>query len=535
MNIPFKIFPSIGYKNSQFQIVSSWDNLIVEICTQNEIVKTVKANSNYPTILTDLNTSGKFIAKCKFDNTEFQQEFEIMEAYRLGASEFKKAFLFDDTNYSFFLMKDRLLLYDEEKKIMLIENHYSPTEIHKINKTKYLFVTKVGNSVSGIVNLGIYCTESFSLVAELKNNYREIKIIPDTNKAWLFNIKSKTIHCFELANQNNKYFTEIKLFEKINDFFLDIAKENIYIDHNESLIFSNLNNLQNSFNIIKKQNNAIDKLGNVFTIDNSTLCCNNLLTKNYLKLKLNFDLNLHDEDFIHLGSDLKSKFSLTDPNKIADEIRNELLTSFSEAKTYHYHAFPENKIISETYTSHNIYPTYGGVFIIEKKKIRIIKGVTFRKYQNNWAVTPYTIELNEFTLLFLNSLKVVTLVDKSPNLTVIEYENSMLLINYQNSKLLFCGNNKFTTDIEDSIDLFTIDRLSYFLVKYKEYYSLFLANNFDRALLDQIEILNLEQFKEQKTLWYRGNKKHLLNVKYLNAFDLKNGLTIFIDEKKIHH
>ena len=164
MKRPFNIFPSIGYRNSQFQIVSSVDNLKIDIYDQDKVVKSFEANSKNPTLLTSLGTTGKLIAKCNFNNIVFQQELEIKEAFRLGSSEFKKAFVFDDTEYSFFLMKDRLLLYDEKKKILLTENHYSPTEIYKINGTNFLFVTRVGNSASGIINLGVYNTENFSMV-----------------------------------------------------------------------------------------------------------------------------------------------------------------------------------------------------------------------------------------------------------------------------------------------------------------------------------------------------------------------------------
>ena len=235
MKRPFNIFPSIGYRNSQFQIVSSVDNLKIDIYDQDKVVKSFEANSKNPTLLTSLGTTGKLIAKCNFNNIVFQQELEIKEAFRLGSSEFKKAFVFDDTEYSFFLMKDRLLLYDEKKKILLTENHYSPTEIYKINGTNFLFVTRVGNSASGIINLGVYNTENFSMVGELLNDYREIKILADNNKAWLYNIKSKTIHCYELAHQTNKYLTELKSFENFNDYFLDDANLNIYINHNEVL------------------------------------------------------------------------------------------------------------------------------------------------------------------------------------------------------------------------------------------------------------------------------------------------------------
>ncbi|QQR95250.1 MAG: hypothetical protein IPJ93_00155 [Bacteroidota bacterium] len=334
-------------------------------------------------------------------------------------------------------MKDRLLLYDEKKKILLTENHYSPTEIYKINGTNFLFVTRVGNSASGIINLGVYNTENFSMVGELLNDYREIKILADNNKAWLYNIKSKTIHCYELAHQTNKYLTELKSFENFNDYFLDDANLNIYINHNEVLKISSLNNLHKYFEIPKNENNAIDKLGNVFTLENKTLKCTSLHTTYSETVNPDFEVNLETDNFIHIGKHLKSEGELTDLIRKAEEIREEVISSLPDAKTYHYHALSESQKISEIYTTHKIYPTKNGVFIIQKRIKRDFNGVTLRKCQATWTATPYKIENTEITLLLFNSEKVDILIDKAPNLTVYEYLKDMLVVSHQSTKFYF--------------------------------------------------------------------------------------------------
>ncbi len=496
MKRPFNIFPSTGYRNSQFQIVSWVDNLKIDIYDQDKVVKTIEANSKNPTLLTSLGATGKLIAKCKFNNTVFQQELEIKEAFRLGSSEFKKAFVFDDTEYSFFLMKDRLLLYDEKKKILLTENHYSPTEIYKINGTNFLFVTRVGNAASGIINLGVYNTENFSMVGELLNDYREIKILADNNKAWLYNIKSKTIHCYELAHQTNKYLTELKSFENFNDYFLDDSEQNIYINHNEVLNVSKLSNLHKSLEISKKENNAIDKSGNVFTLENNTLRCTSLLTNYSETVNPDFEVNLQNDNYIHIGKHLRSEIELTDLNRKAEEIKEEVISSLTDGKTYHYHALPEPQRISEIFTTHKVYPTKNGVFIIQKKIKRDFNGVTLRKYQDTWAATPYKIENTEITLLLLNSEKTEILIDKTPNLTVYEYLKDMLVVSHQSTKFLFSGRNKVTLNSEDSIELFKINETAYFLIKSKEKFSLYQSTNPNNAILEQIEIINPAYFKK---------------------------------------
>ncbi|MCX7744444.1 MAG: hypothetical protein N2167_07760 [Flavobacteriales bacterium] len=535
MKRPFNIFPSIGYRNSQFQIVSSVDNLKIDIYDQDKIVKSIEANSKNPTLLTSVNATGHLIAKCNFNNTVFQQELEIKEAFRLGSSEFKKAFVFDDTEYSFFLMKDRLLLYDEKKKILLTENHYSPTEIHKINETNFLFVTKVGNTASGIVNLGIYNTETFSLVGELLNDYREIKILADNNKAWLYNIKSKTIHCFELIHQTNKYFTELKSFENFNDYFLDDSNQIIYINHNEVLKVSSLNNFHKSLEIPKNENNAIDQLGNVFTLYKRTIKCTSLHAIYSETVNLDFEINLQSDNYIHIGKQLRREIELTDLNTKSEEIKEKMISSLPDAKTYYNYELPEPQRISEIITTHEVYPTKNGVFIIQKRIKRDFIGVTLRKHQATWTATPYVIEGSEITLLFLNTERVDILIDKTPNLTVYKYLKDMLVVSHEGTKILFSGRNKVALNNEDSIELFTINEIPYFLIKSKERYSLFCSTNPNNAILEQIEILNPDLFKKHQIIWYRGKEKNISNTKYLNAFDLKNCSRILIDEQKVQH
>jgi len=533
MKNPFNIFPKIGYRNSQFQVVSTTDNLIIEIYDKDKIVKSIETNSKYPTLLTNLNTTGKLLAKCMHNNETFQQEIEIKEAYRFGSSEFKKAFVFDDAKYSFFLMKDRLLLYYEEKKILLTENHYSPTEIHRVNKTNYLFVTRVGTATTGIVNLGIYNTETFALDGELLNGYQEIKILSDSNKAWLYNVKSKTIQCFELVKDNNRYFTELKKHQGFIDFFIDDFSQNLFINYSDRLNVSNLSNLHNAVEIPKLKNNAIDKLGNIFTIERNSLICTKCLTDYSVKIKSTFELNLQQEDFIHIGDDLK--IELIDLNNMVEEIKEKIISSIPDNKTYYYHKLPESQRISESCITHRIYPTIGGLFVIQEELRRDFSGVRFTKYQDNWTATPKAIESNKFSLLFFNSDKVEVLIDKASTFTIREYHNSMLLVNSQNTKRLFSGNNEFTIENDNSIELFTVNEISYFLIKSKGKHSLFRSTNFKNPILEQIEILNPDLVEKHSVIWYSGKEKDVSKTNYLNGFDLKTCSRVFFDERKMQH
>src|SRR5690606_25634727 len=115
------------------------------------------------------------------------------------------------------------------------------------------------------------------------------------------------------------------------------------------------------------------------------------------------------------------------------------------------------------------------------------------------------------------------------------YLKDMLVVSHQSSKILFSGKNKVTINNEDSIELFTINEIGYFLIKTKERYSLFRSTNPNYVILEQIEILNPDHFKKHQNIWYRDKEKNISNTKYLNAFDLKNCTRILIDEQKVQH
>jgi hypothetical protein len=229
-------------------------------------------------------------------------------------------------------------------------------------------------------------------------------------------------------------------------------------------------------------NNAIDKLGNIFSIEGDILTCTKWLTDYSVKIQPTFELNLQPENLIHIGNNLKSEIERTDLNKKVEEIKDDIISSIPENKTYYYHTLPESERISESYTAHNIFPTIDGIFIVHKEVKRDFNGVIFRKNQANWNATAYAIESNEYTLLFFSSSKIEVLVEKAPSLTISEYHNSMLLVNSHQTKILFSGSNKSTLENESSIELFTVNEISYFLIKSKDKYFLYLATNFQHRI-----------------------------------------------------
>lgn len=311
MKRPFRIFPSVGYKNSQFRILSQIDNLKIELLHNEKLEKTILTSQRSIEIIQKLDKSGSYIAKCEYQGEIFEQKIEVQSAFQLGSSVLKRAFVFDGAKYSFFLMKDRLLLYDEEKNILLTENQYSPTEILQIDKTNYLFVTKLGTDSRGITNLCVYNTESFLVLGELINDYQIIQISPQINKVWLFKKSSKSIHCFELINKINSVFTEIKKFENATNYKYNSATKRIIIKRKDRITFIDTGDMVKYTEIEKTSNNATDKRGYSFSFDKNQIKLISELDAFRVNINIsgrsefdNFSPNLNKLDYLHVGSNL---------------------------------------------------------------------------------------------------------------------------------------------------------------------------------------------------------------------------------------
>ena len=116
MERPFNIFPSIGYKNSQFQILTAKDDVKIEIFYKGNLVKEILTSHKSTLLKQRLDEPGIYTAKCEFKGKVYEQEIRVKDAFRLGSSEFKEAFVFDDSKYSFFLVYYVLPFFWRQKR-----------------------------------------------------------------------------------------------------------------------------------------------------------------------------------------------------------------------------------------------------------------------------------------------------------------------------------------------------------------------------------------------------------------------------------
>lgn len=512
MKNPFKIFPSIGYKNSQFQIISTVDNLTVEFYQLDKFIRSVEVNSHSPTLLTSLDGIGKIAAKCYTKKTFFEQEIEIIDALRLGSSELKKAFVFDNCNFSFFLMKDRLLIFDEANNLIHSENHYSPSEIYQIDKDNFLFVTNVGSTENGIINLGIYNTEEFSLIGELLNEYREVKIIPNSKVVWLHNINSNYLYCYELIDEFKNCFKVVKKINYDNEYYINEDRQFIIFNNNKIVGLASLTNPKDVIEIVKIENTAIDRAGNIYIFEKGLLTCRSLIEGYSHVIKFDKEIRFKENDFFYLGQGFIQKEKNKYLTEKIFEIRETVLKHLSDDTTEHNYPMTDGNIIVEFETLYEIRHTKNGVYIIESKVERKFVGFKFNRESNDWKCIQNVNEKRLKSLFYYNNYESVEFFSKVQDIAFDFLQNQIVVLEIDNNKIIFNGKNRILINRADSYELFVINAIEYFLIETNRRFSLYRSNDPNQPLLSHIEILNFESFKKHGILWYRDKKANRLTL-----------------------
>jgi hypothetical protein len=533
--IPFRILPSSGYKNSQFQIISSVDNLRINFILDGNIHKTIIANSSNPTVLLQLDIAGKYVAKSEFEGETYEQHIEVVDALRLGSSTLKKTFLFDEANISFFLMKDRLHMYDHLSGAILTENHFSPSDIVQMNKDNFLFITRISSLTSGIVNLGLYNIDSYSLKAELLNRYREIKIIPGRNIAWLHDKLENSIICFELLSKSGQAFTQIRKLEKFSSYELSVDQGMLFIHFEECITAINLENLF-QLDISKDTNTAIDRHGNVFLVLEKTIECHNEFEDLHLNAEFDGRVNLDANNYLHVGENLKGEVAEEGFRLVAAEIMDRnVLNKPENGDTYNFPVTGKDAY-SQTSISHSLLAIKSGILLHVRTSIKTLQSVTFHKIQNSWSAIPNTQTSTSYNITKLIGVSRELLFNSSTSEPTFSRTSDCFIINTNNQKIIINGSEKLTLDKSTSYYFLEEADNTYLLVREKTSYTLYASGNFDIPLLNGIQVYNLSQIKEHGIIWYSGSSKDAVSGNsYLKGFILSHCTSFQVDETKAQH
>lgn len=538
--VPFKIFPNLGYLNSEFQIII-FDKKIdkIEIFIEDRIYKEINVNSNTSITLREFNKAGKYKASCKINEMIFELEFEIQNSIRIGDSILKKCFAFEDVPYSIYLMKDRMYIYNELNKNIYNENNISPDEIIQVNKDYLLFKTKFNASSEEITNYAIYSLKSFKITWELVGNYKEINFMPNQNILWIDDFEEKNIYAFDLnkiinniplclfnSNYEKYYFND-----KNNEFYIETPNKIKIID-----VLSN-----QKYEILKTDNAALDYYGNYY------LFINNIMTiykseSNYLnKIEVNEIIRPKFEniDFFYSGF----TFHINENSNI-DALINKFtpINNYSESK-YRHNLEITDYVKTEDYI-YQFFPIGEIGFFIRKNKNKTLKGINYSKLNGIWTGTPeyYSYE-NQYLFLY-SPIEPNKLLKSDKNLKLKYYTNKGIVIDYF-THCIFYGSNRTQTQINVHIKKYLHSKekdyliTSYSVNSYTEEYNVLDLNNIlnkdnkPEFFLTKIKILNYDELEQAKYFWY--TKLNDENIYSLKAFEIVSGNNIDITNNKLRN
>lgn len=161
-----KIYPRHGFLNSEYKIRSEKeDSFTILFNGQKMFEGVIKAGESK--VLPKLKVAGEYIVISNRSNE--RQKICVENALRLGSSDLKRAYVFDDFPYIIFVMKDRIHIYDPSiETYVYTENYLSPNDIKYIGNGKLLFSTEhsIGISLS-VFNTDNLCIEHSLEVGEI--------------------------------------------------------------------------------------------------------------------------------------------------------------------------------------------------------------------------------------------------------------------------------------------------------------------------------------------------------------------------------
>lgn len=542
MNQFFKIFPSIGYRNTQFQVVGFMDNLTIQIEHEGQPKVLIDLAKTNKALIQKFNSPGQYVAICNVNGIEFKQTLEVKDAIRLGTSELKTAFAFDETPYSIFLMRDRMLIYDEAEKVLREENEISPSDIKQIDKDQLLLITKLENvsSKKGITNYGIYSLSNFSIVAELTSHFIEILHNENQNILWLYNSSEAKITCFDLTTISDgkpKILIEV---DSVISYNLNKLSSHIFAQSDKLVFIINLKTFKIK-TIEKESNISVDEDGNYFQLKQDKLIYTNLLIETSKQITYNVPTNfkLSPNRLYYLGNDFKSSETVSDFDSKANEITESNISNLDNSKSYQYLPLKEAAELNEEVFSYELYPSENGIHIVKEKVNRILKGATYRKDgQGVWSGSPNIITSHSYSLTHCSDNITKTVIDSSNNFSVCGYFEFILIVRNDN-KTKFVKQGQIIREV-DSLNDYSFKSLEKTNIKYLfekagNKFNVY-TSNFAIPILSNVEILNLDLLEKQSVIWYIGKPKNTIqNLHYLKGFNLITRNQIFLTDAAIKH
>lgn len=515
MKNSFTVLPSTGYLNDQFRVIAHQNELDVSVSLNGEIVQSVTVNKSDLAFLTNLDRPGTYEVKSVVNSIETVKHIRVHDAFRMGSSVLKNAYTFDDMDYSFFVMKDRLFILDENRNEFYCENGISPSEIRKVNKRCVLFVT---NKIDGTINYGLFSIDTLTLIGECLNDFQELLFMPEHNRIWCIDTSTSEIVCLQISSKAGENLSRIRSYDLAENYH--IRENEILIQQEDKTTSVDLNTLQ-EFSIVNNVNSALDIYGYYyqFSSEGFLLWYKKISSEKVLNVSCpyNFKQTLNQNDFLYLPE----KWLVPDITKLYSDDVSRLCNWFeSVGKTKGRQYLDESQRISRKVDSATLYPSENGAYIFFQERISTLWSIRIASQK------PYFRDKTKRELSFLTNSAFKSLNPDNSSLLWVRglFQNVLLVKIGINSYYAYKNGNPMilNTDREPQMVNLSPDSAPHALLENtnqgdSQVFTLINLNSPDRPVFERKKLINRKLISNHRAVWYLSEFSN--NGKAISSYD----------------
>jgi hypothetical protein len=521
MDVPFKIFPNSGYKNSQFQILMDKSASIseLEIEFENKTTKIISQFSNNIITLTELKKAGNYFVKAKLNGGFYQQSFEIHDSIRLGSSELKKCFTYDDIEYDFYLMLDRLLIYDKLNNNIFTENIF-PSDIIKIDKDHLLFITKYFKNGDERSTYAIYSLKNFQIVFELDNDYKQILISEEDGILWINNEDDNIIEGYNLRKLNTNDFVITKVNYK-NIYYHKLGYA-IFIETQNDLVIY-YTKTSKEFLFEKNDDIAIDLNGNVILNHKDKIVLKGLsyYYTNEIDILKFEEFRFDKSNFFFLGNNMIPD-SMKNIHELANNVLEKYIPNSAYTSNYQRHYLTGDDRFTTIEISHQFFPYKDSAYVLKNTKSKTLSALIYRKNGSEWK-SDLEIKYDDLNLVtkFSNNEQLVNSYS-SKEIQGVIYSYKGLFIKHFDKTIFLDIKTNVVKELGGMERFLKTPLKEYIFIKTgTEFVSIFDIDKIDTPIGEKCYIYNWNNFNFSKTIWFAN--ANIQEYKTLESLELNTG------------
>jgi hypothetical protein len=531
MNVPFKVFPSNGYKNSQFQAISSIDNLSIQIEYEGRKVVTVTSSSGQPATFLKLNEPGTYRASATHNGHIHEQYFQVIDGVRIGTSELHKVFVFDAIPYVFILMRDRMLIFQEDTHSLLEEN-IRPTSITKLDASHLLFQTEIGNDPESkllITNIGIYSLDSLSIKAELLDHYSLIWLDTARQRIWLYHLTRQRIVCLSAQEQDIAPWPELFSVSANPVFKLQEGKQLLFAQTDDTITVIDTYTLD-STSVAKSESLALDDVGFCYSLSGRNVLRSDGIGEVPTELigSIPDTASLDAKGFYFTGKNFRLNPSASTFNTRTAAVS--AANPIEVGKTFSTITLTTPDIGTSEPSICTLYPSTHGGLILQTNETLTISAIRYQQDANKKiAATALHSIAKSYELFSCHKGDWKSLLTDTAPITAFYYRQGTIVARDSKNSVLIQGSEASVLERPTSdFDFISTDtNQHYFVARFEHTVDLFKLGKPLTKVLKQVSAIDKKQLVVNNILWYRSEDEQIvgynLRTTSVSPFSLSSG------------